>query len=103
MSARIIFNDDPYVSRAWIVDEVHKLEQEGYRVVSMGPGPKRDFIIVAEKVFKLLPEKLKVEIDYDGHLKCEMEIINGNVTRVLRAVNGYGEKVNCEKVTIKIL
>ena len=41
----------------------------------------------------------KVEVNFDGDLLAEIEIKN-NTLKVLRAVNGGGYKVNCEKVSI---
>tara|TARA_R110000744_G_scaffold187074_2_gene306493 strand:+ start:256 stop:393 length:138 start_codon:yes stop_codon:yes gene_type:complete len=41
-----------------------------------------------------------IEIDFNGSLKAEIEVIDNNI-KVLRAVNGYGEIVDVSKVTIK--
>ena len=41
-----------------------------------------------------------IEIDFDGHLKCQIEIDEIGVIRVLKAVNGYGHPVNCNNVRI---
>lgn len=42
-----------------------------------------------------------IEIDFDGHLKCQIETTDKAPT-VLKAVNGYGHPVNCNKDKIRI-
>jgi hypothetical protein len=45
-------------------------------------------------VVKSLPSI--VEINFDGHLKCQIETTDKSLT-VLKAVNGYGNPVDCNK------
>jgi len=40
-----------------------------------------------------------IEIDFDGHLKCQIETTDKEPI-VLRAVNGYGQAVDCKNVRI---
>ena len=37
-----------------------------------------------------------IEIDFDGHLKCQIETTDKSPT-ILKAVNGYGQPVDCNK------
>ena len=45
-------------------------------------------------VVKSLPSI--VEINFDGHLKCQIETTDKSLT-VLKAVNGYGNPIDCNK------
>jgi hypothetical protein len=45
-------------------------------------------------VVKSLPSI--VEINFDGNLKCQIETTDKSLT-VLKAVNGYGNSVDCNK------
>ena len=45
-------------------------------------------------VVKSLPNI--VEINFDGHLKCQIETTDKSLS-VLKAVNGYGNPVDCNK------
>jgi hypothetical protein len=42
-----------------------------------------------------------IEIDFDGHLKCQIETTDKAPT-ILKAVNGYGQLVDCNKDKIRI-
>tara|TARA_R110002049_G_scaffold199037_2_gene369120 strand:+ start:829 stop:1128 length:300 start_codon:yes stop_codon:yes gene_type:complete len=42
-----------------------------------------------------------IEIDFDGHLKCQIETTDKEPT-ILKAVNGYGQPVGCNKDKIRI-
>ena len=42
-----------------------------------------------------------IEIDFDGHLKCQIETTDKAPT-ILKAVNGYGQPVDCNKDKIRI-
>tara|TARA_R110000803_G_scaffold158756_1_gene222986 strand:- start:383 stop:670 length:288 start_codon:yes stop_codon:yes gene_type:complete len=42
-----------------------------------------------------------IEIDFDGHLKCQIETTDKALT-ILKAVNGYGHPVDCNKDKIRI-
>ena len=65
-----------------------------------------------EAIFKILNEQLLIqrvvnwlptiiEIDFDGHLKCQIETTDKAPT-ILKAVNGYGQPVDCNKDKIRI-
>tara|TARA_R110000772_G_scaffold53618_3_gene122629 strand:- start:377 stop:700 length:324 start_codon:yes stop_codon:yes gene_type:complete len=54
--------------------------------------------VVLDGVMVELPIK-KVEVNFNGDLLAEIEIQN-NTLKVLRAVNGGGYKVDCEKVSV---
>ena len=51
-------------------------------------------LLVLCDVVKSLPSIL--EINFDGNLKCQIETTDKSLT-VLRAVNGYGNAVDCNK------
>ena len=55
-------------------------------------------LIIAD-VVKTLPTI--IEIDFDGHLKCQIETTDKAPT-ILKAVNGYGQSVDCNKDKIRI-
>ncbi|WP_372938620.1 hypothetical protein [Seonamhaeicola sp.] len=42
-----------------------------------------------------------IEIDFDGHLKCQIETTD-KAPIILKAVNGYGQPVDCNKEKIRI-
>ena len=42
-----------------------------------------------------------IEIDFNGHLKCQIETTDKTPT-ILKAVNGYGQPVDCNKDKIRI-
>ena len=42
-----------------------------------------------------------IEIDFDGHLKCQIETTDKSPV-ILRAVNGYGQRVDCGDGKIRI-
>ncbi len=42
-----------------------------------------------------------IEIDFDGHLKCQIETTDKAPT-ILKAVNGYGQAIDCNKDKIRI-
>ena len=42
-----------------------------------------------------------IEIDFEGHLKCQIETTNKAPT-ILKAVNNYGQPVTCNKYKIRI-
>jgi len=42
-----------------------------------------------------------IEIDFDGHLKCQVETTDIK-PKILKAVNGYGQSVDCREGKIKI-
>lgn len=42
----------------------------------------------------------KIEINFNGSLLAEIEVKNNNI-KVLRAVNGYGDIVDVNKISIK--
>ena len=42
-----------------------------------------------------------IEIDFDGHLKCQIETTD-KLPNVLKAVNGYGQPVDCREGKIRI-
>ena len=42
-----------------------------------------------------------IEIDFDGHLKCQIETTDKAPT-ILKAVNSYGQPVDCNKDKIRI-
>jgi hypothetical protein len=42
-----------------------------------------------------------IEVDFDGHLKCQIQTTDKAPT-ILKAVNGYGQPVDCNKDKIRI-
>lgn len=42
-----------------------------------------------------------IEIDFDGHLKCQLETTDVK-PKILKAVNGYGQPVDCRDGNIRI-
>tara|TARA_R110000851_G_scaffold32276_1_gene86730 strand:- start:279 stop:578 length:300 start_codon:yes stop_codon:yes gene_type:complete len=42
---------------------------------------------------------VKIEVTFDGNLLAEIETTDKNL-KVLRAVNGWGTAINCEKIRI---
>ncbi len=62
------------------------------------PNMKRELLILFD-VSKSLPTV--IEIDFDGHLKCQIETTDKAPT-ILKAVNGYGQPVDCNKDKIRI-
>ena len=42
-----------------------------------------------------------IEIDFDGHLKCQIETTDKTPV-ILKAVNGYGQPVDCKEGKIRI-
>ncbi len=55
--------------------------------------------LLLQGVSKSLPTT--IEIDFDGHLKCQIETTDKSPT-ILKAVNGYGQPVDCNKDKIRI-
>jgi PII-like signaling protein len=56
-------------------------------------------LLILFNVSKSLPTI--IEIDFDGHLKCQIETTDKAPT-ILKAVNGYGKPVDCNKDKIRI-
>ena len=55
--------------------------------------------LIISDVSKSLPTI--IEIDFDGHLKCQIKTTDKAPT-ILKAVNGYGQPVDCSKDKIRI-
>tara|TARA_R110002012_G_scaffold39003_1_gene108208 strand:- start:1611 stop:1883 length:273 start_codon:yes stop_codon:yes gene_type:complete len=56
------------------------------------------------KELKAIKEKLTphiIEVNFDGHLKCQIETTDCS-PKILRAVNGFGNSVNCNDDSIRI-
>ena len=49
---------------------------------------------------KILPKYI-IEIDFNGHLKCQIETTDKSL-KILKAVNGFGQEVNCNEGNIKV-
>ena len=66
-----------------------------------------DYVEVCEKLAKeyhkeqLILPKYIIEIDFDGHLKCQIETTDKSPI-ILKAVNGYGGSVDCSNGNIRI-
>tara|TARA_R110001632_G_scaffold212955_1_gene338977 strand:- start:20 stop:310 length:291 start_codon:yes stop_codon:yes gene_type:complete len=60
-----------------------------------------DYLKWVENKALTIPDVVKslpsiVEINFDGNLKCQIETTDKSLT-VLKAVNGYGNSVDCNK------
>lgn len=59
-----------------------------------------DLVEMIVNEFEGLEAEKKVEIDFDGNLKAMISIKDGKVN-VLKAVNGYGDAIDINYVTVK--
>lgn len=66
----------------WVMDLLEDYHKEQLNIGGVGSS---------------LPSKL--EVDFDGHLLAEIEMRDKNL-KVLRAVNGWGDIVDCKKVKV---
>ena len=91
----------PYLDRQIDLLEIHerlqKLTDDGKDILIEYKAIKEQLNI--HSVSKSLPTI--IEIDFDGHLKCQIETTDKTPT-ILKAVNGYGQPVDCNKEKIRI-
>jgi hypothetical protein len=76
---------------------VKKVEQ---LIVEWLKSDNENATYIAHKICALFGVSKRFEIDFDGHLKADVQI-EDNTPHIHRAVNGYGQAVNCDKVEIK--
>lgn len=68
--------------------------------MSVPPTKNCPDLIVAELIerFKVLSNPKYYQIDFDGNVLAQLKIQNGNL-EVLRAINGYGYKIEESTIT----
>ena len=92
------------MNKQMIIDELDQLKSEN-QITDYAYGSLTNLINEPKKqlnihsVSKSLPTI--IEIDFDGHLKCQIETTDKAPT-ILKAVNGYGHPVDCNEDKIII-